>query len=98
MTTLMCKMRLVLELLTNGERTDRSKVDKLATLFSKTYGFKVYNKKLGTTPQKPELQARAHLARFAEKENAEDALLIVYYAGHGSGGHGVKTDDIELAG
>ena len=69
----------------------------LQKLFESDYGFKVYNRQLNIK-KRPTPQALKHLAEFVDEEDAEQGLLIIYYAGHGFGDEDVNSGDMRLAG
>jgi hypothetical protein len=63
-------------------------VAKLKDVFENLYHYNVSSVKLNSHQgQMPQLQANAIVANFALKEDGDDTLLIVYYAGHGRPGH-----------
>lgn len=72
-------------------------VQKLQEVLKADYGFNVYNREFNTK-KSPKQQALKHLSAFVEEEDAEQGLLIIYYAGHGYGDAEAKTGDICLAG
>lgn len=69
----------------------------LRETFTLTYGFNVYERKLTTAPGKAKDSIYFHMADFMLKENFEDTLLIIYYAGHGGLAMGT-TDGLKLTG
>lgn len=71
-------------------------VDKLETTFRKDYGFEVERTILPAG--KPQQKMLSNLASFVEKHDKKRSLLIIYYAGHGNGGVGVKDGDLVLDG
>lgn len=62
-------------------------VKTLRAVLEKDYHFAVHEKYLHTR-QSPQNQLICHLADFVRDEDDENALLIVYYAGHGRVGKG----------
>ena len=76
---------------------DWYQVESLQNVLESDYGFKVYNKQLHIK-KRPQQQALKHLSEFVEKEDAEQGLLIIYYAGHGYADVDVKSGDMLLAG
>ena len=68
----------------------------LRDVFAKEYHFKVVTQRLDTKTV-PQQQAFRHLSNFVFEEDEDDALLIVYYAGHG-GSKASEMGQISLSG
>ncbi|KIW68870.1 hypothetical protein PV04_04785 [Phialophora macrospora] len=67
----------------------REEVRSLRRVLEEQYRFSVYEKYLHTRDGTPARhQLNCHLAEFVRKEDDKNALLIVYYAGHGRVGKG----------
>lgn len=66
-----------------SEPSNSPQVAKLADVFRRLYGFKVYSHTL-STQKRPQVTATRYVAEFFEAEEKPRSLLIVYYAGHGS--------------
>ena len=62
----------------------KAEIDQLAEVFETKYNYRVWKRSLHTKQgRKPQLQLNEHLASFCNAENGPNALLIIYYAGHG---------------
>jgi hypothetical protein len=77
----MCHLRNLGAILTLEQVSD------LEEVFSKQYNYRVYKTQLDITlPTRPQVLINFDVARFVKEQDAEDTLLILYYAGHGTPG------------
>jgi hypothetical protein len=69
------------------DQTDSSKVQRLKSVFEDIYNYNVESIQLDCRKDAtPQAQANLAVANFVHLNDKEDALFIVYYAGHGSPG------------
>jgi hypothetical protein len=62
-------------------------VSNLEEVFSKHYNFRVFKTQLDISlPTRPQVLINYEVASFVKQQDAEDTLLILYYAGHGTPG------------
>lgn len=55
----------------------------LREVFTTEFNFEVTEGMLDTKDKYPQIQAFQHVANFVAKEDSENGLLVIYYAGHG---------------
>jgi hypothetical protein len=73
------------------------KVQSLSEVFNRDYHFSVHEKFLNTR-EPADNQLNCHLADFVRQEDDKNALLIVYYAGHGRVGKGKSKRKLYIEG
>jgi Caspase domain len=62
-------------------------VSNLEEVLSKQYNYRVFKTQLDITlPTRPQVLINYEVANFVKEQDAEDTLLILYYAGHGTPG------------
>ena len=88
----------VLNLYWRGDSSDmdvKREVDELEKVFKESFKYTVVTEHLNSNTN-TQLQLQYIVAQFVNKHDSEDALLIVYYGGHGKPGH--IYGDLELKG
>ena len=81
----------------SGDFSTEEEVKKLEAVFVDKFGYKTIVEKLNAYNQKRlQVQVNAKVANFVEAYDAPNALLIVYYAGHGKPGK--YFGDLEIFG
>jgi hypothetical protein len=73
--------------LSSAQRVNLPQIADLKEVFEKKYNFNVTRHVLNP-PDNKDVTLRIHmlLANFVYEHDADDALLIIYYAGHGNPG------------
>jgi hypothetical protein len=73
--------------ITDTNKTNSSKVQRLKNVFENIYNYNVESVQIDSRlPARPQAQANLAVAQFVLLNDKEDTLFIVYYAGHGSPG------------
>jgi hypothetical protein len=77
----MCRPRNLAAILTLEQ------ISNLEEVLSKHYNYRVFKTQLDITlPKRPQVLINFEVANFVKEQDAEDTLLILYYAGHGTPG------------